>query len=74
MSAHENVFNEGHYGCKICGAKYHCEECHEGCGKSEHHVSDAQGPFYSCQEPVRAELARQAWITAINERRILRWT
>jgi hypothetical protein len=52
---HDFVDDEHGYGCKVCGAKYHCAGCNDGSGMYGHYTSDADGSYFSCVDPERKE-------------------
>lgn len=41
--------------CQVCGAKYHCDRCRQGCGMLGHWSEDDRGSYYTCEEPERRE-------------------
>ena len=54
---HDFVQEKQHYGCDICGCRYHCSACNNGSGMMGHSTKDVNGSFFSCQEPERARQA-----------------
>lgn len=58
MTAHNFVDSPYEPNCAVCGQKYHCAQCNEGCAMMGHMSKDDRGHFFTCQEPERYEVKK----------------
>ena len=58
---HEFTAEDGRH-CDECGCSYHCARCGEGSSMLGHFAKDADGTYFSCEDPERRDRHLKALI------------